>query len=238
MEWQDNGNIIAVKRYGDKNLILSLLTQNYGKRRGLVRSNSNKFQISNLLYVEWRSRLLENLGFFKCELIESSFHYFFHDRLKSIAVVSISNILDKVLPEGESYSLFYNNFQQFIEIVKYNNNSWYIHYLKLELLLLSQLGFELDLFKCAVTGSKENLDFISPKTGRAISQRVGNPYSNKLLPFPRILRDIYTSPLQNDYLLEDFQLGLKICGYFLNKYLFSTLNLKLPSSRELMMSLS
>jgi len=237
MKWQDEGVVIATKKYGDKNLILSLFTKNHGKYRGLVRSTNNKFQISNLLHVEWSAKLPENLGFFKCELIESPFHHFFHDRLKNIAVVSFAFMLEKVLPEGEPCIVLYNHFQYFIDVIKYNNESWQSYYLNLELLLLTQLGFRLDLSKCAATGETEDLHFISPKTGRAISKAAGDYYANKLLPFPQILRDVYNNNLQNSYSFKEFQLGLRVTGYFLNKYLFSQLNMELPEPRKLILSL-
>ncbi|MCM1001475.1 MAG: recombination protein O N-terminal domain-containing protein, partial [Wolbachia endosymbiont of Melophagus ovinus] len=112
MRWKDEGIVIAIKKYGDKNLVLSLFTKNHGKRRGLTRitNDSNyKFQISNLLHAEWSAKLPENLGFFKCELIESPSHHFFQDRLKSITIVSFSSILEKVLPESEPYAVLYDN---------------------------------------------------------------------------------------------------------------------------------
>lgn len=236
MKWQDNGIVIATKKYGDKNLILSLFTQNHGKHRGLVRSTNNKFQISNLLYAEWSAKLPENLGFFKCELIESPFHHFFHDRLKNIAIVSFAFMLEKVLPENEPCVVLYNNFLYFIDVIKHDNKSWQGHYLNLELLLLAQLGFKLDLSKCAVTGTTEDLRFISPKTGRAISKTAGDYYANKLLPFPQMLHDVYNCNLQNRYSSIEFQLGLKVTGYFLNRYLFLQLNMKLPEARKLMSS--
>ncbi|WP_168464397.1 DNA repair protein RecO [Wolbachia endosymbiont of Ctenocephalides felis wCfeT] len=239
MRWKGEGIIIATKKYGDKNLILSLFTKNYGKYRGLARvtkSSSHKFQISNLLHVEWSAKLPENLGFFKCELIESSFHHFFSDRLKNIAIVSFASILEKVLPENESCTALYNNFRHFIEVIKLSGEAWQSYYLNLELLLLTQLGFKLDLSQCAATGAKENLQFISPKTGRAVSKEVGNHYADKLLPFPQMLHDIYNNKLQNSYSLQEFKLGLKITGYFLNKYVFSQLDVKFPESRELMLT--
>lgn len=237
MKWQDEGVVIATKKYGDKNLILSLFTKNHGKYRGLVRSTNNKFQISNLLHVEWSAKLPENLGFFKCELIESPFHHFFHDRLKNIAVVSFAFMLEKVLPENEPCIVLYNHFQYFIDVIKYNNESWQSYYLNLELLLLTQLGFRLDLSKCAATGETEDLHFISPKTGRAVSKAAGDYYANKLLPFPQMLRDVYNNNLQNSYSFEEFQLGLRVTGHFLNKYLFSQLNMELPEPRKLILSL-
>lgn len=239
MRWKDEGIIIATKKYGDKNLILSLFTKNHGKRRGLIRltnSNNLKFQVSNLLDVEWSAKLPENLGFFKCELIKSSFYHFFHDRLKNIAIVAFSSILEKVLPESERFPVLYDNFRYFIDIMKHDNLSWQSHYLNLELLLLAQMGFKLDLSKCAVTGITKNLQFISPKTGRSVSKEAGNYYADKLLPFPQMLYDVYNNNLQNSYSAQEFQLGLKVTGYFLNKYLFLQLEMKFPESRSLMLS--
>ncbi len=236
MKWQDEGIIIATKKYGDRSLIISLFTKNHGKRRGLVKLMNNKFQISNLLDVEWNARLPENLGFFKCELIESPSYHFFHDRLKNIAIISFTSILEKVLPEGEPYTLFYDHFLHFINIMKEENKIWQGYYLSLELLLLTQLGFKLDLSKCAVTGTKENLQFISPKTGRAVSTAIGISYADKLLSFPQILYDVYNNNIQENYPYSEFQSGLKITGYFLNKYLFLQLNIKVPEARSLMVN--
>ncbi|WP_253299834.1 DNA repair protein RecO [Wolbachia endosymbiont of Chironomus riparius] len=236
MKWRDEGIVIATKEYGDKNLILSLFTKNHGKWKGLVRARNGKLQISNLLHVEWSAKLLENLGFFKCELIESPFHYFYHDRMKNVAVVSFSSILEKVLPEGEPFTVLYNNFQCFIDLIKDNSKFWYSHYLNLELSLLTQLGFQLDLSKCAVTGSTEDLQFISPKTGRAVSRKIGGIYVQKLLPFPRMLYDVYNHNVKDNYSIQEFQNGLEVVGYFLNKYLFLQLNKKFPESRKLMFS--
>lgn len=103
--------------------------------------------------------------------MESPFHHFFQDRLKSITIVSFTSILEKVLPESEPCAMLYDNFRYFINVIKHNNQSWQSHYLNSELLLLTQLGFKVDLSKCAVTDVKENLQFISPKTGRAVSKK-------------------------------------------------------------------
>lgn len=237
MRWIDEGIIIAAKKYGDSHLILSLFTQNHGKRRGLAKvtkNSSQKFQISNLLHVEWSAKLPENLGFFKCELIESSLYSFFHDRMKSVAIVAFSSVLEKLLPESEPYSILYNNFRNFIDVLKHNNEYWQSYYLHLELLLLSQLGFKLELSKCAVTGSKDNLQFISPKTGRAVSKKAGNDYADKLLPFPQMLHNIHNNKMLINYPIQEFQLSLKTMEYFLNKYLFLQLGIKLPEARKLM----
>jgi DNA repair protein RecO (recombination protein O) len=134
-------------------------------------------------------------------------------------------------------AVLYDNFRYFIDVIKHNSESWQGHYLNLELLLLTQLGFKLDLSKCAVTGAQENLQFISPKSGRAVSKQAGDYYADKLLPFPQMLHDVYNNNLQNSYSYREFQLGLKVTGYFFNKYLFSQLNMRFSESRDLMLLL-
>ncbi|UWI83066.1 DNA repair protein RecO [Wolbachia endosymbiont of Howardula sp.] len=238
MRWKDEGIIIATQKYGDKDLIVSILTQYHGKYTGFTHIKNmmrSTFQISNLLNIEWSSKLYSNLGFFNCKLIESSFHHVLQDRLKSITMISYCYILTKVLPENEPYLSIYESFLFFIEIIKQNDKNWHSHYLNLELILLKELGFQLDLSRCAVTGITENLSFISPKTGRAISQKAGEFYSDKLLPFPKILYDIYNNNIKCYYSYYEFWLGLKVTGYFLNKYLFIPLNIKFPEIRNMIL---
>ncbi|WP_333023470.1 DNA repair protein RecO [Wolbachia endosymbiont of Pentidionis agamae] len=239
MRWKDEGIVIATRKYGDKNLIVSLFTQNYGKRRGLTRltkSNSYKFQVNNLLDVEWGAKLPESLGFFKCEIIESSFHYFFHDKLKNIAIIAFTSMLENILPENEANKTLYEKFKYFINVIKNNTESWQVCYLSLELTLLTELGFKLDLSKCAVTGTTENLKFISTRTGRAVSQDIGTRYKDKIFPFPRMLHNAYHNNFCCVHKLEEFQLGLKITGYFLDKCVFSQLGIPFPELRKFMMN--
>ncbi len=237
MQWEDEGVLIAAKKYSDQCLILSLFTKNNGRRKGLIRiskSNNYKFQIGNSLFIEWRARSLENLGYFKCELIKSTTHYFITSKIKAVAISSISSILEKVLPEGERYTALHEDLILLIDTMQNNDNTWQKYYLKFELKLLSQLGFALDLAKCTVSKTSENLKFISPKTGRAVSEKIGRSYT--LLPLPKMLHDIYNNNDQADYKFEEFQLSLKVLGYFLNKHLFSQFGIKLPNYRKLLVS--
>lgn len=236
MQWEDEGVLIATKRYGDQSLILSLFTKNNGKRKGFIRiskSSSYKFQIGNLFCVEWRARSLDNLGYFKCELIRPNMHHFITDKVKAIAISSASSILEKVLPEGEKQVILYEGFILLIEAMQ--NDNWQKYYLKFELKLLSQLGFALDLTRCTVSKTTENLKFISPKTGKAVSEKIGRSYVHNLLPLPKMLHDIYYDH-QIHYTLEEFQLSLKVLGYFLNKHLFSQFAAELPCYRKLLIS--
>ena len=96
-----------------------------------------------------------------------------------------------------------------------------------ELELLTDLGFGLDLNECAGTGSRDNLIYVSPKSGRAVSQGAGEPYKDKLLKLPLFLRADGSASVSKDDLLS----GMDLTGYFLEKYVYSPRGLKLPESR-------
>lgn len=236
MQWEDEGILIAAKKYGDQSLILSFFTKNNGKRRGLnkiSKNSSNKFQIGNLFSMQWRARSLDNLGYFKCDLIKSNMYYLITNKVKAIAISSASSILEKVLPEGEKQAALYEDLILLIDAVQHND--WQKYYLKFELELLSQLGFALDLTRCTVSKTNKDLKFISPKTGKAVSEKIGKSYAHNLLPLPKMLYDVYHN-YQTNYKLEEFQLSLKVLGYFLNKNLFSQFAAELPFYRKLLIA--
>ncbi|QXK91928.1 DNA repair protein RecO [Neoehrlichia mikurensis] len=220
MRWQDKGIIVGICKYGDQHLIISLLTKQHGLSKGLTRNTIRKvpiLQIGDYINVIWAAKSISNLGYFKCELITSTLHYF-HDKIKLMCIASITSIIGKILPENEVQPVIYQSLINLIQAIK-NNTNWYNKYLKLELNILSHLGFALDLSKCAVNNSNYNLKFISPKTGKAISQEIGLQYKKKLFPLPKILQDIYNNNDTYQCSTEEFKLSLKILGYFLQKNL-------------------
>jgi DNA repair protein RecO (recombination protein O) len=101
--------------------------------------------------------------------------------------------------------------------------SWQTHYIQLELELLTQLGFGLDLRSCAATGVTENLKYVSPKSGRAVSEEAGLPYADRLLLYPN---------LDENSGVQDIKDGLRLTAYFLNNHFFTEHNKKLPAVRE------
>ncbi|ACM49363.1 DNA repair protein RecO [Anaplasma marginale str. Dawn] len=219
MQWREMGVVMGTRPYGDEHLLLSILTRNRGLRRGLTRLTKKRpLQIGDLIDATWRAKLPTNLGHFTCEVIASAFYSYFRDRIKLMCLSSITHIMSTALPENEPHPTLYDSFQDFAAAAE-AEAPWYNHYLKLELLVLSQLGFALDLSKCAVSNSKDNLLFISPKTGRALSEAVGHAYRNKLLPLPKVLRSISCGVETECCSADEFALSLKILGFFLHRHL-------------------
>ncbi|QGR02558.1 DNA repair protein RecO [Ehrlichia ruminantium] len=234
MRWQDQGIVIAIRKYCDNQIIISVLTQKHGLKKGLTKhykKTTSRLQIGDYINVTWSSRLISNLGYFKYELIKSTLHYYITNNLQILCLAFFTFILDQVLPENEENYTIYHYLDIFISSIQLKNINWQIKYLKLEMILLSELGFGLDLSKCAINNTQEHLTFISPKTGKAISEDIGLPYKKNLLPLPKLLYNIYNN---NTYEFSniEFKLSLNVLGYFFKKHFLTTKNTIFLKYRE------
>ena len=86
-------------------------------------------------------------------------------------------------------------------------------YIQLEIDLLAQTGYQIGLDKCVVTGELDNLCYVSPKSGQAVSQKIGEEYANKLLVLPQFFRQ------NREALPEEKQQAFTLTSYFLNRYI-------------------
>jgi len=219
--WQDSGIVLGVRPFGEGKGVVHLLTQNNGHCAGAVRglkSKNMRLAVSpgSLVQVTWRARLEEHLGTFSLEIIQSSLGYIIESQEKMLALTALTGFIMKVFPERHPYTIFYQKFSKFIESMKGNN--WEKDYINLEITLLKELGFSLKLDQCCVTGSVENLKYVSPKTGRAVAEGPAAPYKEKLLSLPQFL--IKDQEADKKQILEGFKLTeffLKI-HYFEPKY--------------------
>lgn len=237
MKFSDIGFIIDCKKYSEKSLILKVFTQNHGIYRGFIASGTSKknqaiFQVGNLISFEWRSRTEDSLGnFYYVDLIKSYLAKIIFDRLKLNCFSSLVSIIDSCFLERENQQELYFSFQNFLTKIceSSEKNDFLSDYIKLELEILQALGFGIDLSSCAVTESLDNLVFVSPKSGRAVSFDAGKEYENKLLKLPQFLTS------SNDNILEDNHIfdGLKLSGYFLEKYVFAAKNIKISSRNNI-----
>ena len=228
--------VIGARPYGDEHLLLSILTRNRGLRRGLTRFIRRRPpQIGDLVDATWRAKLPSNLGHFTYEVITSTFYNYFRDRVKLMCLSSVTHIMSVALPENEPHPILYDSFQDFAAAAE-AEAPWYNHYLRLELSVLSQLGFALDLSRCAISNTTDNLLFISPKTGRALSAVVGHAYRDRLLPLPKVLRSISCGLETECCSASEFALSLKILGFFLRRHLLQE-NHTFKESRKILTEL-
>ncbi len=201
--------VLGVKNFGERSYVVSLLTKENGRFLGVFK-RKNPPQIADIVSARWQARLNEQLGTFYLEHLKTTAAEFLDDWERLCALKSICETLNNCLPERQNFKIIYDNLLLFFKNL---NNEFYVKdYIIFELILLKELGFGLDLTSCAGGGDKNHLIYVSPKTGHAVSQEVGAPYRDKLLPLPAFLIK-NTIPS-----LEDLKNGLNLTGYFLTKH--------------------
>ena len=230
MEWRDKGILLATRPFGETSLIIDVFTPDHGKSSGVVRGGQSKklkpiLQIGAQIDLTWKARLEQHLGSFQVELIRSRTANVMDDRLLLAGMLSSATLINRFFPAGQVYKEFYKSSENLFDLLQFPD-IWTLGYFKWELEFLETLGFGLDLEKCAVTGSTEDLKFISPKSGRAVSKAAAGDWSSQLLSFPVAARGQVNS-------LEDILDGLKVSQFFLEKKVLVAFGMeRLPSARS------
>lgn len=221
MDWSDDAIVLSARKYGETSLIANLLTSCHGRHSGLVRGGTSRrnrglFEPGNLIRVHWRARLSDHLGTYKCELTRAVAADLLESRLKLSGLSSICAVTDVALPEREAHRPLYDSFLILIDTF-FDDSLWPTIYVKWELGLLQELGFGLDFSSCAATGKTENLAFVSPKSGKAVSIEAAGPFKHVLLKLPKFLT--HSGQIGT---IEEIHQALKLTGYFLNRHAFGT----------------
>ncbi|MFK8040114.1 MAG: DNA repair protein RecO [Rickettsiaceae bacterium] len=213
MEFQDIGIIISKQPLKDHYDIIQTLTKTHGLYSGVVRRSRKKpFQVGDLVDFFWRARLHEHIGMAKCELIKSYSSYILFDKTKIYALNAILNMINIAFHERAPHNNFFLAFIDYLDFLAVEEFSLY-RYIKLELEILSESGYALSLDKCSITGNTDNIKYVSPKSGNAISYELGKLYSNKLLILPGFLIDPDAS-----FTKEDITYSFMLTDYFFKRY--------------------
>lgn len=228
---KDQGFVLSAKKYGEKALIVTLLTLNKGKITGFVSDgtspkNRGLFQPGNKLFFEASARLEENMRrLFRIELIEPNAAMMMTDYNRLELLSAVTPMIIRLLNENEEVPLLYDTVAHFFHAKDIQEMlMWYAYF---EFYALEYLGLGLSLDCCAVTGQIENLAYVSPKTGKAVCQLIGKPYQDRLFAYPHFIVDKKQSPSY----AEIFNV-LKMTGFFLKENFFKFHNLPMPNTRE------
>ena len=228
MQIDDEGIIIKKTKYRESSLLISFFSLNHGINSGLVKGVLKKdfgtYEIGNKVYIKSSFRLDEQLWNCKFELIKNNSVNYFDNQNKLNTLLTICSIIDLSLPKNNPQIKIYNKTINLMEDLL--SKDWAVKYIFWELFLLSELGYGLDLEKCVVSGKKENLIYISPKSGKAVSKKEGEKYKNKLFNLPKFLINKNVKPT-NDSLKQ----AISLTGFFIDKFLKKN-NKKLPFYRK------
>lgn len=215
MDWRDEGILLGLRRHGESSAIIEALTRDHGRHAGLVRGGTGKsraamLQPGALLALEWNARLADHLGTYKVELVRSHAAAIMAGRERLAALNVISALLLRLLPERAPDPELYDSTLGLVEALGQGSAEWPEIYARWELDLLRSLGFGLDLRDCAATGATEDLAYISPRSGHAVSREAGAPYAERLLPLPQFLIG------RGEATLPEIRLALQATGWFLD----------------------
>ena len=236
MEWRDTGFVLGARRHGESALIVELLTLEHGRHAGLVRGGQSPrrralLQPGNSVQASWRGRLPEHLGTLECELVDPYAARLLDDPDRLAALVAASALLSATLPEREPHGDLYRSFAGLLGVLD-STSGWAPSYVVWECDLLAGLGFGLDLSCCAATGVRDDLAYVSPRSGRAVSRSAGAPYHDKLLPLPGFLWRDTPAGQPEPVSREEIVAGLALTGYFLMQHVLSPHGGKLPEARQ------
>jgi DNA repair protein RecO (recombination protein O) len=231
MEWRDEGILLSVRRHGESSAIIEVLTSRLGRHAGLVRGGAGKtrspvLQPGAQLSLEWNARLADHLGTFKVDLIRARAAAIMADRDALAALNAVSALLVRLLPEREPTPAVYAATLTLVDALGAAYRRWPVHYAAWEMTLLDALGFGLDLGSCAATGQREDLVYVSPRSGRAVSRAAGAPYAAGMLPLPQFLIGGRTPGI------GEVCDALRLTGYFLQHRVCPAFELdQLPGAR-------
>lgn len=227
--WEDQGIVLATRPHGENGAVVSLLTEGRGRHAGYVRGvhsskNRGTLEPGNLVDAHWQSRIEGNLGSLTLELQKNAASRYMSDPLRLAALQSACALCDTALPEREGHPGLFHGLLALTEAL--DTELWGPAYVMWEMALLRELGFSLDLSKCAGGGDLNDLFYVSPKTGRAVSKGAGAIYKERLLVLPEFLKKNGEDGGQDDILT-----GLKLTAHFLEHWVYAHHTTGMPEAR-------
>lgn len=217
MDWTSTGILLSSRPHGEHAAILDLFTPDHGRHAGVVhggqsRKKSPILQPGNQLTVAWRARLSDHMGSYTVELERDRAAGLMSDRLRLAGLAAVTGMLAYGLPERQAMPGLYDRSAELLDVMAITR-AWPLLYLRWELNLLTELGFGLDLSACAATGINDELIYVSPRSGRAVSRHAGAEWADRMLPLPPCLKG--EGPAED----AEIALALSTTGYFLHKHL-------------------
>jgi DNA repair protein RecO (recombination protein O) len=229
MQWSDDAIVLGVRRHGEANAIAELFTRAHGRHLGLVHGGFGSrmkpvLQAGNSVSATWRARLDEHLGTYTVEPVRVRVATMFGAHHALFAVTHLA-ALARLLPERDPHEAIFRELETILDRLD-DASVVATDVARFELRMLSELGFGLDLSSCAATGVTDDLIYVSPKSGRAVSRKGGAPWQDRLLRLPVFLNDPAAVPSADE--VAD---GFALTGHFLDRLVFRPRDLAMPDAR-------
>ena len=231
MQWQEEAIVLGVKRHGETSVIAEVMTRSRGRHLGMVRGGRSRamqpvLQPGNLVDALWRARLDEHLGEFRIEPVRQRAAQLMESAVALYGVQTMAALL-RLLPERDPHPHLYEALDIILDHLDDPAGAGEL-FIRFELAVLNDLGFGLDLTECAATGRRDELTYVSPKSGRAVTREAGQPYADRMLALPAFLapeRQAATSG-------EEIEAAFRLTGFFLHRHVYDPRGIDMPSARE------
>lgn len=227
IEWSAEGTVTASRPHGETAVIIEAITRERGRAAGLVHGGASRrmaaaLQPGSQVALRWRARIDDALGTFAVEPVRSRAGVL-GDRLALAGLSSACALIGFALAERQAFPEVYDATQTLLDQLL--DPGWPQAYLEWEVLLLDRTGYGLDLSRCAATGRADGLAYVSPRTGRAVTEAGAGEWADRLLVLPPVL-------LGADADLSGIVQGLGVTGHFLEHSLARAVGRPLPEARR------
>ncbi|WP_415309303.1 DNA repair protein RecO [Candidatus Pelagibacter sp. Uisw_099_02] len=218
MNWDDSAYLVSKNRYSENSIIAEVFTENHGKISGIIFGGTSKkiknyLQIGNKIYVNYKSKNVTRIGYFKIEILKALTPLYFDENQKLSCITSAMHLIKLLTAEAQSNKEIFKLIDKFFEILTYDN--WIQKYIFWELELLKLLGYDLELKNMV---EKEIVD-------SEINYFVKSSTEKKIIP------NFLIDENNLDVNLKNLLKGLKLVSDYLEKSILKPNNLNLPISR-------
>ena len=218
MNWDDSAYLVSKNRYSENSIIAEVFTENHGKISGIIFGGTSKkiknyLQIGNKIYVNYNSKSVTRIGYFKIEILKALTPLYFDENQKLSCITSAMHLVKLLTAEAQSNKEIFKLIDKFFEILTSDN--WIQKYIFWELELLKLLGYDLELKNMA---EKEIVD-------SEVNYYVKSSTEKKSIP------NFLIDENNLDVNLKNLLKGLKLVSDYLEKSILKPNNLNLPTSR-------
>ena len=231
MQWSDEAIVLGVRRHGETSVIAEVMTRGRGRHLGMVRGGRSRtmqpvLQPGNSVEATWRARLDEHLGEFRLEPLELRAGRLMETATAVYGVQAMAALL-RFLPERDPHPHLYEALSVILDHLHEPADAGEL-FIRFELAVLNDLGFGLDLLECVATGSREDLCYVSPKSGRAVCRAAGMPWADKMLVLPSFLAAGAMAAADREGLAAAFRLT----GFFLHRHVYEPRGIEIAAARD------
>ncbi len=235
MQWEAEALILAMRPHGESSAIVDVFSREHGRFGGLVRGGNSRrhrpvLQPGNMVTATWRARLSEHLGTMTVDASRAYAAEAMADATRLAGLSSLCALL-QITAERQAYPRLYDTVMVVLrELIE--SDVWLPLLARFEMALLEEIGFGLDLSCCAATGVVDDLAYVSPRSGRAVSSQAAQPYKDKMFVLPAFLLDSAASATPSDVVH-----ALDLLGHFLERRVYSPNDMKMPPARQRLLNI-